>query len=192
MANLVEVYDYPTAAFNATPNPTDILNPLVQFIDQSSADVVQHNWKFMNMQGGVLGSSLMQDPTYEFPDDNPDLYEVELTVTNANGCTDTKIIEVVVNGVFTCYVPTAFTPDGDGLNDFFFVEGESIDSEVFNFSVYNRWGERIFEAEDIHTKWDGTYKNLPAQEDIYIWKLDTKDAVTGEHKEFTGHVMLMR
>jgi gliding motility-associated-like protein len=192
MTNLVEVYDYPTAAFDATPNPTDILNPIVEFIDQSSVDVVSYSWTFMNMQGGVIGSSSTQNPSYTFPDENPDLYEAQLTVTNADGCTDTEVMEIVVNGVFTCYVPTAFTPDGDGVNDFFFVKGESIDAEVFNFSIYNKWGERVFEAESMDTKWDGSYKNLPAQEDIYIWKLDTKDAVTGEHKEFTGHVILMR
>ena len=192
MTNLVEVYDYPTAGFDATPNPVDILNPVVEFVDGSSSDVVSYSWAFMNMQGGVLGGSSLQNPSYTFPDDNPDVYVAELTVTNADGCTDTETMEIVVNGVFTCYVPTAFTPDGDGVNDFFFVKGESIDAEVFNFSVYNKWGERIFEAEDMQTKWDGSYKGMPAQEDMYIWKLDTKDAVTGEHKEFTGHVILMR
>ena len=94
--------------------------------------------------------------------------------------------------MFTCYVPTAFTPDGDGLNDFLYVSGESIDVTNFTFRIFNRWGEQIFEAEDMNTMWDGRHKNAPAQEDVYIWKVETKDAVTGELKEFTGHVMLMR
>jgi hypothetical protein len=50
----------------------------------------------------------------------------------------------------------------------------------------------VFETEDINDMWDGRHKNSPVQEDIYIWKVETKDAVTGDLKEFTGHVNLMR
>ena len=191
MIDLIEVYDYPTAQFSADPNPADILNPLVNFEDLSSSDVVGFEWSFLD--GSVLlGSSSQQNPSYEFPDNDPNNYQVNLLVVNADGCEDEVSVQVVINGVFTCYVPTAFTPDGDGLNDFLYVSGESIDVTNFTFRIFNRWGEQIFEAEDMNTMWDGRHKNAPAQEDVYIWKVETKDAVTGELKEFTGHVMLMR
>ena len=191
MIDLIEVYDYPTAQFSADPNPADILNPLVNFEDLSSSDVVGFEWSFLD--GSILlGSSSQQNPSYEFPDNDPNNYQVNLLVVNADGCEDEVSVQVVINGVFTCYVPTAFTPDGDGLNDFLYVSGESIDVTNFTFRIFNRWGEQIFEAEDMNTMWDGRHKNAPAQEDVYIWKVETKDAVTGKLKEFTGHVMLMR
>jgi gliding motility-associated-like protein len=191
MVDVVEVYDYPIAQFEADPNPVDILNPIVHFHDLSSSDVVGFEWSFF-AGATLLSTSSQQNPIYEFPDNDPANYNVHLLVVNADGCQDTISVQVIVNGVFTCYVPTAFTPDGDGLNDFFYVKGESIDVTNFNFRVYNRWGEKVFEAEDINSMWDGRHKNAPAQEDIYIWKVETKDAVTGELKEFTGHVNLMR
>ena len=190
MVDVVEVYDYPTAQFDASPNPADILNPEVDFQDLSSLDVVGFDWSFMD-GNSLLGTSSQQNPTYVFPDNAPGVYEVELIVVNADGCEDEISLQVVVNGVFTCYVPTAFTPDGDGLNDLFYVEGESIDVTNFTFRVFNRWGEKVFETDDINSSWDGRYKNAPAQQDIYIWKVETKDVVTGELKEFMGHVTLM-
>ena len=191
MVDLVEVYDYPTAQFDANPNPVDILNPIVNFSDMSSSDVVGFEWSFLE-GSTLLSTSSQQNPTYEFPEDDPGSYNVELLVVNGDGCEDTVSLQVIVNGVFTCYVPTAFTPDGDGLNDFFYVKGESIDVTNFTFMVFNRWGEKVFETEDINDMWDGRHKNSPAQEDIYIWKVETKDVVTGKLKEFTGHVNLMR
>ena len=191
MVDIVEVYDYPTAQFDASPNPADVLNPEVDFQDLSSLDVVGFDWSFMD-GNSLLGTSSQQNPTYVFPDNAPGVYEVELIVVNADGCEDEISLQVVVNGVFTCYVPTAFTPDGDGLNDLFYVEGESIDVTNFTFRVFNRWGEKVFETDDINSSWDGRYKNAPAQQDIYIWKVETKDVVTGELKEFMGHVTLMR
>ena len=191
MVDIVEVYDYPTAQFEANPNPVDILNPIVHFHDLSSSDVIGFEWSFL-AGATLLATSSQQNPSYEFSEDDPANYNVHLLVVNADGCEDTISVQVIVNGVFTCYVPTGFTPDGDGLNDFFYVKGESIDVTHFNFRVFNRWGEKVFETEDINTMWDGRHKNSPAIEDVYIWKVETRDAVTGELKEFTGHVNLMR
>ena len=134
MVDVVEVYDYPTAQFDASPNPADVLNPEVDFQDLSSLDVVGFDWSFMD-GNSLLGTSSQQNPTYVFPDNAPGVYKVEVIVVNADGCEDEISLQVVVNGVFTCYVPTAFTPDGDGLNDLFYVEGESIDVTNFTFRV---------------------------------------------------------
>jgi len=190
--DIVEVYAYPTAMFSATPNPTTVLNPNVNFIDSSSQDVISRSWQFIDVNSSLLGSSSQTNPSFTFPETSPGTYTAILTVINSNGCEDIHHLEVIVNGVFTCYVPNAFTPDGDGTNDYFFVQGESIDPSVFTLSIFDKWGEKIFETDDKDGMWDGTYKNEPAQQEIYIWKIDTKDTITGEHKELTGHVLLMR
>src|SRR6185295_2220503 len=62
------------------------------------------------------------------------------------------------------FIPNAFTPNGDGINDTFGVKGEGIKNFVMR--VYDRWGEVIFESENAKQQWDGTYKGKPAQSDV--------------------------
>ena len=66
------------------------------------------------------------------------------------------------------HVPTAFTPDGDGLNDYFMPV--SPNHTAIHFEIYDRWGELLFEGRSIHDAWDGTFKGNPVQEGVYIWK----------------------
>ena len=68
------------------------------------------------------------------------------------------------------YVPNAFTPDGDGLNDGFAPQAYNLEGD-YNFYIYNRWGELIFQSTDLNTKWDGTYMGRECQIDVYVWKV---------------------
>jgi len=96
-------------------------------------------------------------------------------------CADTLIVELDVpfdlNQLY--YIPNSFTPNGDGKNDFFEIKSvyDCIDFEI---SIYNKWGQEIFKAEDIDFKWDGTFKNLPAPEGFYVYKLKLKRKVNFE------------
>jgi len=68
------------------------------------------------------------------------------------------------------YIPSAFTPNGDGINDFFGVKAEGIG--VFNIQIFNRWGELVFEADDIHTLWDGTYQGERiTSTDVFVYQV---------------------
>jgi len=64
------------------------------------------------------------------------------------------------------FIPNAFTPNGDGINDAFGVKGEGI--RDFHMYIYNRWGEVIYESENPRAQWDGSYKGRPAQEGTYV------------------------
>ena len=86
-----------------------------------------------------------------------------LTVTDANGCKSNDLINVLIfDSPF--WVPTAFTPDGNGISDVFYIRGEGIQN--LEFAVFNRWGEQIFFTKDINIGWDGnrqtTGEQLPA------------------------------
>ncbi len=190
MVNMISVYDYPDANFGANPNPADVLHPTVEFSDSSSSDVTAFEWNFG--AAGVLGNDNVQNPEFTFPDDAPGTYPVELIVVNGNGCTDTTVQMIVINGVYNFYVPSAFTPNSDGVNDFFYPQGESVAAEGYKMYIFTRWGELIFESDDMNTMWDGYYKATKAEQGIYIWKIETKDDIEGEIHEYTGHVMLMR
>ena len=110
-----------------------------------------------------------------------------VTITDVNGCTNVDSVTVIVDGAL--YVPNTFTPDGDGINDFFFAQGKEITE--FEMLIFNRWGELIYEMDDLNDAWDGTYGGEPAQIDVYVWKLKYSET-SGEHGEFYGHVNLLR
>lgn len=103
-----------------------------------------------------------------------------LTATDEKGCTDTASVELrVFDGEGRLYIPDAFTPNGDGVNDCYrvFVPG---DVTEFQFSVYNRFGERVFHATDRSHCWDGTYKGEPAELSTYFYYYEATSSVCGK------------
>lgn len=113
------------------------------------------------------------------------LYTVE--ITDANGCRATDDVFVIING--TLYVPNTFTPDGDGVNDTFFALATEV--KEFRMYVFNRWGEKIYEAADLDDPWDGTYSGTPSPIDTYVWRVDMQE-LNGEKHVVFGHVNLVR
>ncbi|MEO8772321.1 MAG: T9SS type B sorting domain-containing protein, partial [Ferruginibacter sp.] len=114
-----------------------------------------------------------------------------LLVKDDIGCFALDTVNLrVLNGP-TFYVPSAFTPNGDGLNDFFrptFVGIQSLDY----FAVFNRYGEKVFEMTDLSSKgWDGTYKGKRQPIDNYVWQLKGVDR-TGAVKIMRGNCVLIR
>lgn len=87
------------------------------------------------------------------------------------------------------YVPNAFTPDGDGLNDVFYAVGQYVDE--FNMKVFNKWGHLVFESKDLYDGWDGTYAGGKAMTDWYVWVIKYTDA-TGKRHLLKGQVKLIR
>ena len=70
------------------------------------------------------------------------------------------------------YIPNAFTPDGDGLNDIFIPVGKGITE--YTLQIFDRWGELIFQSSDFNTGWDGTYKSEPVPMGSYVYKISAK------------------
>src|SRR5690606_26046673 len=96
-------------------------------------------------------------------------YQVCLQAKNRYGCVDKKCRTVEAEIYPAIGVPTGFSPNGDGSNDILFVKGAAV--ETLNFKVYNRWGELVFETDDIKKGWDGTFKGKPQEMDAYAWTL---------------------
>jgi gliding motility-associated-like protein len=70
------------------------------------------------------------------------------------------------------FVPTAFSPNGDGLNDDFLLKGEGI--VTYQLSIFNRWGEQVYISRSINDSWDGNFQGQPSPEGVYIWKLEAR------------------
>ncbi|NQT76505.1 MAG: gliding motility-associated C-terminal domain-containing protein, partial [Bacteroidetes bacterium] len=92
------------------------------------------------------------------------------------------------------YVPNAFSPEGDGLNDEFKVIGNSDKISSFHMYIFNRWGALVFESKDISLGWDGEYKGKPAPQGAYVFKIEYSISTTGQEESRikSGTVMLVR
>ncbi len=135
----------------------------------------------------TLNDSEIHDPTAR-PEETT-IYTV--TIRDGDGCEGELDVEVVVEN--NCepflYFPNAFTPDDDGLNDVLFVEGLSLD-EVF-FAIYNRWGEKVYESNDISEGWDGTHKGETVCPDVYGYYLRVR-CTDGNEIFRKGNVSVLR
>ncbi|MEO0311254.1 MAG: hypothetical protein RIQ89_911, partial [Bacteroidota bacterium] len=115
------------------------------------------------------------------------LYDVILYTNPGSLCADTASQRIYAQGSEfpLLYKPTAFTPDGDGLNDYFQIYGYN-QCAYNSITILNRWGEVVFSSNNLALPWDGSYKGMPAPEGLYVYIL----ASIG--KEFTGSVLLLR
>ncbi len=111
---------------------------------------------------------------------------------NLYGFADTtysNIAEVIQRPLV--YVPNAFTPNGSGLNDVFMPSTGFVDIVDYYFAVFNRWGEKIYETNDLTGSWDGRYKNHKCEPDVYVWLVTFKTAA-GQYIDQKGTVTLLR
>jgi gliding motility-associated-like protein len=117
--------------------------------------------------------------------------DVELTLTLNGGCTYTAELFLQVDGTRQVYIPNAFSPNEDGINDRFEIYPGAGLAEVLNFQVYNRWGGLVFEAKNGATAWDGNWRGEPAQAGVYAYVVQVL-WVDGFTTLYEGDVQLFR
>ncbi|PUZ27062.1 gliding motility-associated C-terminal domain-containing protein [Chitinophaga costaii] len=114
----------------------------------------------------------------------------QLTVSSPEGCQDEDFINIKVYKGPEFYVPNAFSPNGDGKNDYFKAIAAGIPKIDF-FRIWNRWGELVFFTSDLTVPWDGTIKGKPADIATYVWMIQGVD-YTGRRFSRQGTVTLVR
>lgn len=157
----------------------------VQFIDLSYSNIAQWDWDF----GTGSGTSELQNPVYTFPDTGQ--YTITLIVSDQDRCTDTISNTLISYPPFNFYIPNAFTPDGDGINDSFSGVGEGFLN--YELAIFNRWGEEIFNSSNYNNKWGigsrGVLDNIPI--DVYAYRIIVTTPIL-ERKEYIGRVTVIR
>ena len=198
--NAVCVNPVPIADFDWGPKTATVLEPFIQFEDLS-IDADSWNWDLGRVSTTNIPpnptASTLQNPfvTYGSPDSGT--YTVELIAWNGM-CSDTLVKRITILDNFTVFVPNAFTPDGDGLNDIFFPNGKNHDNiegaSEYSFLIFNRWGALIWESGTPYQPWDGTNAKTGSevQQDVYVWKLKVWDNVESVLKTYYGRVSLIR
>jgi gliding motility-associated-like protein len=164
--------------------PKDVL----VFVNNTVGNVVSWNWDF-----GDGTSSAVKDPTpHVFPDTwAGKTYRVSLIVENNLGCFDSLSEEITK--LQSCYitVPNAFTPNGDGKNDFLYPLN-AYSATNLEFRVFNRYGQLVFETKDWTHKWDGTIDGKPQPIGTYVWTLRYTDESSGRVFSTRGTSVLIR
>lgn len=185
--NYIEAYPVPEPQFIANPNPVNSLNPTVRFFDQT-ANGQAVKWTFDS-----LGVDSTNFPTsFTFPEDKEADYRVCLTAVNQFGCENDICKTIQVIGQLTLLVPSAFTPNGDGVNDLFVPVISGHNAQSYKLRIFNRWGNEIYTTEELNNGWDGTYKGAQSPEGIYTWKIVAKSRFGVERIIQTGMVTLLR
>jgi len=145
----------------------------------STGSIDTWRWNY----GSIGTSSLKDPPPFLFPTLGREIkYLVKLVVTNqVLGCSDSATKAITVLDFCTIDIPTAFTPNNDGLNDKFGPHN-ALKADNYEFKVYNRWGQLVFRSTNWKDRWDGTIKSIPQQPGVFVWMLsythrDTKQIV---------------
>lgn len=189
--NFICISPNPTAGFTANTLNLSSANSGIQFTN-TSVGAISFEWTF----GDNSMLSYQENPFHiytEFSDFETSTYMVILNAYSSNGCVDTAILWINIDPVLIFYVPNAFTPDDDQYNELFKpVFSSGFSAKNYNFSIYNRWGELIFETDQIDQGWDGFYQNNRCQDDVYTWKIRLMSATSGSRKEYVGHVTLLK
>lgn len=184
--NFIRVEPSPVADFEMNPDK-DLtnFNSTVQFTDKSTG-AAHWNWQLDRFK-----TTIEQNPLYTFPDTG--LMKIRLIVTHPKGCKDSLIKYLDIRPVVLWHMPNAFTPNGDGLNDGFFGKGYLEGATNFRMTIWNRWGELIFETTDPNEDWNGRDKGTggmsPAGVYVYIV---TFTGPRGEPFEFKGYATLVK
>jgi gliding motility-associated-like protein len=176
--------------FEATPRQARVGDEIKLKVTGAS-QLVNFTWDFGNPDAGSENVSTLAQPSVYY--DAPGNYTIRLAVVNAAGCRDTltkpNYIQIFEEDVAQdLFIPTAFTPNGDGNNDIFRVRGRLTGN--FYMGVFNQWGEEIFVSQNADTGWDGTRNGQPVHSGTYVYlvKLNTP----GGPKQLTGHITLLR
>jgi len=180
----------PVAAF--TPNPDHVYvengEGMVHFSNLSQ-NAISYYWLFGDKYSPEISSTDIE------PDHNytrPGHYTIWLTAIDSSNCRDSIWQSITVEVPYFLYVPKAFSPDGDGINETFKPSGYGMDENVYEMLIYNRWGGLIYRTTSPYDSWDGydrKGKECPPGEYVYIIKTQTLDFVP---KEYKGSVLLMK
>jgi gliding motility-associated-like protein len=179
------------ADFIANPMVTSITSPNISFVDNTQGNISTWSW---NMGDGSAETSSSFIHTYGQVGN----YLVTMTVTDAFGCTDSVAKTIIVNDFYTLYIPNAFTPNGDRVNDVFTPFGTNVDGDNFEMTIFNRWGSVVYDTRNWTGNqcegWNGTINNSGTYEKavtgVYTYKIHAGNQYDG-FKNYYGAVVLV-
>ena len=180
--DIIEVHPLPFADFQVSSFSESELNSEISFFNNSDG------FEFFEWDFDDGNYSSENNPIHTF--ESPKIYNVSLNIISHFGCSDIAYQTIKINPEYTFFIPDAFSPDGDGLNDTFRPKGDRISS--YNLQIFDRWGGVLFESSDINLGWDGTnHEGLKLNKGIYLYHVALYD-LNNRLWIYNGELNLMR
>ena len=179
--NYINVYPKPKAIAMVNPKTQSILNPDIDFIDNT---INTHTTNF-NFGDNTTSNQKVNNHSYTETGN----YNYQLIVVNNFGCSDTTNGVVIIEPFNALFIPNSFTPNNDDLNDTF--KPVIPYYKTAFMQIFNRWGALLYSTEDIQNGWNGTYKNARLPNDVYIYKISV-EFLDGKTENKNGTVTLIR
>lgn len=181
----VDIFPTALADFLVTPEDIYTLEPIAYFNNLSDSSI-SWLWEF-----GDTSTSVVKNPNHTYADTGH--YAVTLHAHHPSGCNDSITKMVIVQDIVTLYIPSAFTPNDNGLNDVFTIRGYGMAEDNFELFVFDRWGNLVFKTRNIKESWNGSVDNKgkTAQTDTYVYRIVYKD-LKGKKHSVSGPVTVLR
>jgi gliding motility-associated-like protein len=180
----ITVFGQPQALFSVSPQPPPV-NTALTFTNLSSPDAVRFKWLFGD--GDSLVTVSRQPVEHEY--NSTKRYDARLIAYNSNNCADTFLLPVDAIVEPALDVPNAFTPLSGNENSIVYARGFAIGK--MKFTIWNRWGQKVFETENRKVGWDGKYKNTLQPMDVYAYTLEV-EFTDGTKASKKGDITLIR
>jgi len=161
---------------------TEPMEGLPIYFQNTSDGSVAWNWDFNNHDLSTMHSPNTVYDTFGW-------HDVQLVAINEIGCRDTIIRTIYIKPEFYFYAPNAFTPDDDNYNNTYSIS--VIGAREFDFMIFNRWGDLIYQTSDIYFEWDGTYQGHLVPDDALVYRTKVTDRQGIVH-EYFGTIVILR
>lgn len=189
----IQIYPKPVAQFTVAPSNVQVTpNTLFSFNNTSILDLsiftkgaLNYQWNFSDKNGFSQNATLVSPQFQAAADTNT--YRIRLIAISDKNCIDSSIQQIRVVYKFNFHAPSAFCPQG--LNNRYRIEAHNYQSAIIR--IYSRWGEKLYESENLLEGWDGNYMGLPCQEGVYVVIADLR-SFDGYHNIYEGTFHLLR
>jgi len=188
IADMIVVYSLPVPAFTVYPDSVAITNIEDIFLTNLSDNAYFYNWS--------LADTIIWEDSYE-PEiweeiKDTGAYSIQLFAETKDGCWDSTEQILKVYPVFKFFIPNAFSPNDNGINETFGPRGAYFNDKTYKFHIFNRWGELMFETTDFFTQWDGDKQKDGSKSPmgVYAWVIEITD-LQGNVEVYRGQVTLV-
>ncbi|MES2617550.1 MAG: gliding motility-associated C-terminal domain-containing protein [Bacteroidota bacterium] len=177
----ITVHPKPIANFIMTPEFLTLSHSEVK-IENRSSNAARYKWLYP-----PIGTSTDTNIAIKYTDTGR--YYITLIAISAHNCTDSITRIIMLSHDLQLLVPDAFSPNGDGINDVF--KPEAVGIKTIKVSIFNRWGEMMYQSDSKTEGWDGTFLGKDAQQGMYLYTIEAK-GLFGPVQYFKGMVVLLR
>lgn len=183
----IEVFPAPDSELKIEPLRTSIYDPVVNI--QGTTEGNNITTETILPDGRVITNLSQETLTFE----DTGTYELIHIAFNQFGCSDTIIQNIIIDAPVNLFIPSAFTPNGDGVNDEFFMSITGI--TAFEISIFNRWGQMVFQSNDQSYIWNGNVSNIygkPSDSGSYSYRVKVRTKENARDIVKHGIVTLLR